>query len=300
MQRPVLAALLALAALPGPARAAEIKLATWNIAWLTTKPAGHPDLPRNVVPRAEADFAALRRYAARLDADVVAFQEVDGPLAAARVFDAAEYVLVFPDETDTQRAGFAVRRSLRVVRHPDLATLDVKAGARFSLRRGVDVTVSRGDGPGLRLLSVHLDSGCSTDSLTEPDTSDCVNLARQTAILADWTAERGREGAAFAILGDFNRRMTPGETMWRTLSAAAPLTRPTERLSNPCWGARAFIDHLLIGGPARDWLRPESLRVLTYAERDPAWKARLSDHCPVSVRLALPGAPAPAPTGETR
>jgi endonuclease/exonuclease/phosphatase family metal-dependent hydrolase len=29
--------------------------------------------------------------------------------------------------------------------------------------------------------------------------------------------------------------------------------------------------------------------VQVYAERDPAFRERLSDHCPVSVRLRLPG-----------
>jgi hypothetical protein len=37
---------LLLLALLAPAQAADIKLATWNIAWLTLKPTGHPDLPR--------------------------------------------------------------------------------------------------------------------------------------------------------------------------------------------------------------------------------------------------------------
>jgi hypothetical protein len=31
------------------------------------------------------------------------------------------------------------------------------------------------------------------------------------------------------------------------------------------------------------------LRVLRYRETGAEWKERLSDHCPVSVRLAVPG-----------
>ena len=87
--RPLLIALCLLFALP--LQAAELKIAAWNIAWLTTKPAGHPDLPRDLAPRQDRDFARLRAYADRLAADVVAIQEVDGPLAAARVFDATRY-----------------------------------------------------------------------------------------------------------------------------------------------------------------------------------------------------------------
>ena len=99
-------------------------------------------------------------------------------------------------------------------------------------------------------------------------------------------------GGMFAILGDFNRRMGGSDDFLRIVEEAAPLTRPTEGLSSPCWadsrGGRPFISHLLLGGAARDWLVPRSLSVLAYAERDRSYRNRLSDHCPVSVRMRLP------------
>jgi hypothetical protein len=126
--------LLALLLMAVPAWAQEIKLATWNIAWLTTKPAGHPDLPQNLTIRTEQDFARLRAYAERLAADVIALQEVDGPLAAARVFDATTYDFHFPVESDVQRTGFAWRKGLQVTRNPDLMALDLRPTARRSLQ----------------------------------------------------------------------------------------------------------------------------------------------------------------------
>lgn len=286
--RPLLIALLVLLALPVSAQ--ELKIAAWNIAWLTTKPAGHPDLPPRHRPRSEADFARLRAYAERLAADVVALQEVDGPLAAARVFDQREYAFHFPAETDIQRAGFAWRRGLEVTRNPDLMGLDTAPTARRSLRRGADITVRRPGGPPLRLLSVHLGAGCSWSSVRQPNTPECQRLGRQAEVLVGWIAERRREGVAFAILGDFNRRMERNDEFLAMLNEAAPLTRATESLSDPCWardrgGARPFIDHILLGGPARGWLVRDSFRVLVYAERDPALRDHISDHCPISVRL---------------
>lgn len=285
--RPLLIALFALLALPAAAQ--DLKIAAWNIAWLTTKPAGHPDLPRGLATRGEADFARLRGYAERLAADVVAIQEVDGPLAAARVFDARRHEFHFPDETDTQRAGFAWRRGLNVTRNPDVSALDLAPAARRSLRRGADITVRSGEGPPIRLLSVHLDGGCAQGSLSRPDSRDCQNLGRQAEILRDWIAERRREGVAFAILGDFNRRMDRGDEFLAMLTEAAPLVRPTDGFANPCWArdsrARDFVDHILLGGPARGWLVRDSFRVLVFAERDRSMRDLISDHCPISVRI---------------
>ncbi|HYZ32276.1 MAG TPA: endonuclease/exonuclease/phosphatase family protein [Crenalkalicoccus sp.] len=275
-----------------PAAAAELKLATWNLDWLTLRPAGDPVLPPDVVPRSPADLARLAGYAARLDADVVALQEVDGPEAAGRVFDPRAYAFFFPAESDVQRAGFAVRRTLRVAQNPDLAALDTRPEARFSLRRGTDITVEVPHGARLRLLSVHLHAGCREGPLDAPG-GPCATLARQAEVLAGWIAARRREGIAFAVLGDLNRRiLRPDDGLLRVLDAAAPLVRVTEGVSDPCWagprGGRPFIDHILLGGEAQRWWIPESLRVLVYAERDPTLRDRLSDHCPVSIRLGLP------------
>jgi endonuclease/exonuclease/phosphatase family metal-dependent hydrolase len=284
--------LLALMFLALPAWAQEIRLATWNIAWLTTKPAGHPDLPRDLTARTEQDFVRLRAYAERLAADVIALQEVDGPLAAARVFDATAYDFYFPAESDVQRAGFAWRKGLQVTRNPDLMALDLRPTARRSLRRGADITLHGANGARLRLLSIHLDGGCSQGSVRQPNNSDCQSLGQQAHILAEWITERRRENMPFVILGDFNRRFSRDDEMLAILNAASPMRRATEGFSNPCWArdgqGRAFVDHILLGLRAADWLVKDSFRVLSYTERDPALRDVISDHCPISVRLQLP------------
>jgi hypothetical protein len=139
---------------------------------------------------------------------------------------------------------------------------------------------------------VHLDAGCREDRFGPTAPRDCDNLARQGRIIAEWAEARAREGVGFAILGDFNRRIVPGDDFGSILEDAAPMVRATEGLSSPCWanarGGRPFISHLWLGGPARDWLVPRSLSVLVYAERGNRFRQTLSDHCPVSVRLNLP------------
>ncbi len=113
-------------------------------------------------------------------------------------------------------------------------------------------------------------------------------LADQVPVIAEWIAARQQEGMAFIILGDFNRWMDGRDPLLSELRRFAPLVRATQGYSSPCWGAENFIDHILAGGAAINWMQPDTLRVLTYRETDPSTKDRLSDHCPVSVRFNVP------------
>jgi endonuclease/exonuclease/phosphatase family metal-dependent hydrolase len=271
--------------LAGSAQAAELKLSTWNLEWLTLRPQGDPVLPSNVVPKRAEDRALLRRYALALNADVVAFQEVDGPEAAAEVFPPDRYSLFMTHDAVVQRVGFAVRRGLVVHQNPDVVGLDVNPDAPFRLRSGADITLEVGD-IRLRLLNVHLKSGCHEQRLTNTGRT-CDTLRRQIAPLQGWITQRREEGAPFIVMGDFNRRMDGNDELLAALNRAAPLVRATEGRASSCWGGNSFIDHILAGGAARAWMKPDTLRVLVYREPE-AMKERLSDHCPVSVRLELP------------
>jgi hypothetical protein len=117
--RPVVLALAALL-LGSAAQASDLKLATWNLNWLTLRPAGDPALPADVRARGPEDFDLLRRYALALAADVIAFQEVDGSQSASRVFTPDRYDLYLTSDEVVQRVGFAVRKGLHAVQNADL------------------------------------------------------------------------------------------------------------------------------------------------------------------------------------
>ena len=68
----------------------RIKLATWNIEWLNAK-----DNTGKVKRRSE-DYAKLRYYTEKLNADIIALQEIDGLEGAGRVFDSQKYTFEFP------------------------------------------------------------------------------------------------------------------------------------------------------------------------------------------------------------
>lgn len=279
--------LVLLIALTGGAAAAELRVTTWNLEWLTSRSHGDPALPENVHPKQPESIDALRRYAALLDSDVIAFQEVDGPEIAARVFPPERYSIFMTGDDVVQRVGFAIRRGVPVVHNPDLVGLDVVPEALHHLRSGADITL---DLPGgrLRLLTLHLKSGCTHDRLANNTGRICETLRKQIAPLQGWIAQRREEGVAFVLLGDFNRQMEKRDELLAALVATSPLVRATEGRSSPCWGGNSFIDHILAGGAARGWMVPDTLRVMVYRETGEAAKGQLSDHCPVSVRFHLP------------
>ncbi len=276
--------LLFVVAFATPVCAADIKVSTWNLDWLTQRSKQEADLPADVHLRAPEDFVRLAGYAQKLDADVIAFQEVDGQQVAGLVFDPATYAIATIDEPVVQRVGIAVRKTIRFHKNPDLTGLDAEPGAPFRLRYGLDVTL----GNGLRILVVHLKTGCQTDSLATSHRAQCVLLARQIPPLAGWIAARQAEGVPFMVLGDFNRVFDTPDAFGATLGSTAPLLRATQGFENPCWDGAPFIDHIFLGGPARSWLVPGSLRVQIFHEIGAGWKEKLSDHCPVSIRLHLP------------
>ena len=263
-------------------RAAELKIATWNLNWLTSRVTG---LPADVKIRQPEDFDRLRGYALELNADVVAIEEVDNAETAQRLFPSEGYSIHMSHDRVRQRVGIAVRRGLAYTVNPDLTALALDPMAH--LRSGVDITLNPTAGP-VRVLAIHLKQGCQYLTFGRSPHTTCVTLMSQFVIITQWISARRDEGIPFLVLGDFNRGLDKNDPFSRMVGGPTPLTRPTEGYSSPCWGREAFIDHILIGGSARAWVKPHSMRVLAYRETDPVWKERLSDHCPVSVRLMVP------------
>lgn len=312
--QPPAAAPAATAASAGPER---LRIATWNLEWLIAPedfrrlatnclPEGaSPGSRRRFIPcdvagrleRSGADFDALARYARRLDADVVALQEVDGPAAARRVF--ADHAFCFTRRDAVQNTGFAIRRGIPHRCGPDFVALSL--GDR--LRRGAELVLYPGEPREIRLLSVHLKSGCARRTLDSPRDA-CGTLARQVPELERWIDAQAATGRPFAVLGDFNRDLLadPGparndrgepRSLWAEIDdgepAEADLVNVAEgqRFVNCAPGQNygGYIDHVVLSRSLAERRLPGGFVRLTYEPRD-ALRLRLPDHCPVGVDLA--------------
>ncbi|MEN9580100.1 MAG: hypothetical protein RJA70_3109 [Pseudomonadota bacterium] len=274
-----------------------LKLATWNIEWLNDTPG------QGKLKRTDQDYERLRSYAKKLDADLVALQEVNGAEAARRVFDEQEYSFHFSARANVQNTGFAYRKTLSVTLYPDIEDLNLEG----TLRSGVDLAVHV-EGLNLRVLSVHLKSGCFFEPLSTPGRA-CSKLQAQLPILERWIDARALEAQPFLVLGDFNRRLNPQDPFWEQIDDSVPpnadLHLATANLRSQCRGAKypELIDHIVLSRDAAPLLDLGSVQQLLYSDLDRL--NTLSDHCPVAARLRVPanaarGQSPPTPTPQVR
>lgn len=296
----------------------SLALATWNLEWLMT-PAAYAELsahcraggnpPSNVralpcpapqgkpiAGRTQADFDALAEAAGKLQADVVALQEVDGPDAARLVFRKGWALDCFTDRAHPQKVGFAIRNGTPYRCNGDYTALDVDG----ALRAGADVTLYPGTPQAVRLLAVHLKSGCTKGPLDSSKNPSCAALRKQVPVLERWIDARATDGVPYAVLGDFNRWLDedakygagPDEkaptSMFQALDNGQPggtrLVRVTSgQAPVKCWPddpyANAPIDNILLSSRLLGDQGIEVARI--------AYDRKLSDHCPLQARLIL-------------
>ena len=252
--------------------------------------------------RSPADLAAQARYAAGLNADIVALQEVDGPSAAKLLFPAgysfcfAMRVVTNPDgttEAPVQDVGFAVRDGVPFECKPAWREIGLSDN---SVRWAAQITVSPNTPSAIDMMAFHLKSGCPRKPLNTA-ADPCPKLRTQTALLHDRLAARPDNAPPLVLLGDFNRTLEftppddPQTEMWPNLDVpnggerdltAVSQTLPYQKC-NAGDSFDSYIDHIVVSGS----LAPR-LGAAAHVAQDPAdvaAKLKISDHCAVRVEL---------------
>ena len=267
---------------PNPHVSQRLRIATWNLGNLHRSDG--QSIYDDSVKRSAPDYQRIRCYIRLFDPDILAVQEVDGEAGLRRVVDTDVYNLHVSrrgmGSTGMQNTGFAYKKGLAVTRRPDFTDLDINGELRHGTR--LDVTHN---GQVIRLMSVHLKSGCFSN---DNSGSACTQLAAQIPILERWIDEAARLPEPFILLGDFNRRFNQhGDRVWSNLDDGDPpsldLTAVTDEMPISCRDNdfKRFIDHLVLDRRAIHWFEQSSFRHLTFRQADrQAWD-RISDHCPV-------------------
>jgi endonuclease/exonuclease/phosphatase family metal-dependent hydrolase len=282
-----------------PSYSQELKVASWNIAWLGS---------HEYNKRKSDDYKQLATYAKQLNADVIALQEVENENWARKVFG-NEYDFYFSTKDWVQRVGVAVKKSAGLkVTAQEYKALDVSR-----VRHGMDLTLSR-NGKELKLLAVHLKSGCFSDPLDTKSVSAmasksdkeirrkeaCETLSKQIEPLESWVDKQAKNDKAFIVIGDFNRRFSQdiankyaeNQGLWQALDDEGneSLWTPTAAKNSDCWGGyyKDYIDHIVFNPNAKSMYQVDSFKQLVFKEKyTNALSRSLTDHCPISVKLKL-------------
>jgi len=192
-----IAVVLALVLGAGALADATVRVATYNIKFLSTEVGTQGDR-----------LDKLRTVVAALDADIVGLQEIDDRAALALLFDPAEWSLVIDDDSGLrQDLAVAVRRPLVPVDVPaDLDADDAQFlfpdeadDAAFPARRDVLAVAVRVPGAAreLSVLVVHAKSRFGGRSATDARRELAARMLVQRL-------ERDYDERDFVLLGDFN------------------------------------------------------------------------------------------------
>jgi len=278
----------------------ELRVGSLNVRWF---PDGHA---RPHADDAGTDLAWLACLVAKSGFDVLAVQEFrQGPAgreALAQVLDRLEALtghrfdarLDECPEDGRQHVGFlwnSARVTLDHIRQVD--DVNPLGGCRGRLRPGLEARARFLHGPELRLLTLHLDSGRVQ--------RDFGHRQESFARLRAWAAQPLGDAAGALILGDFNTMgcghcdiPQDGESEVEALDAVLPGRLPLPQsasCSEYYRGHAGLIDHAIFT-TAGDGLRAEASvlgpcasRHCEHAPASDAYLTRVSDHCPLLVRL---------------
>ncbi|ARP40332.1 endonuclease/exonuclease/phosphatase family protein [Vibrio syngnathi] len=270
-----------------------LTISSWNIEWLSTNEAVNKFSSK----RNQADFDQLETYFKSLDADVIAFQEVDDVNAIQRIAG-NQYKILMSDRSLPQNShhqfkkvnqytGFAVRKGTTLT---DYADFPLETSANSKLRFASYMVVETDTKP-IHMLSVHLKAGCSG---AYKSNRDCSRLKDQAKQLNKWIQQRERRDEDYAILGDFNHNLSYSrDWMWKDMTQNTDAQLATRKTRADCkvrsnrnnhrtHQFRSVIDHIVVSksldaSPAKQKVF-ETQDVLDY---------KLSDHCPVSTTIKL-------------
>lgn len=270
--------------------AEAIKVASWNIEWLTTSPSSSITASQ----RTAQDFHLLNQKFRQIAPDILAFQEVDSKAAIEQVVGSG-YQIYLSDRSLTphkqfndlnQYTGFAISSDWHVSDPQDIELLP-----NSKLRFASYLIVRKSTGPDIHLLAVHLKQGCTA---AKKRSRSCRQLAQQAQQLNQWMQQRLSRQQAFIVLGDFNHNLAyPGDWLWQQLQHGIEYqlelaTRTTKarcqvqsnRDPKRLYRYPNLIDHIIVSKPS---LSRDTKQILFTQEE--ALHHHLSDHCPVVSQI---------------
>lgn len=210
-----------------------LKLTTWNIEHLT-----FPYDKIGCRPRSEKEMLELKFYTERLQSDVVALQEMGSVAAIKQLFPQDTWQIFISDRPDSPphncytsdnkshqiKVAVAVRQGIKVKSVTSLPEFGQEYnGSRYAIEMIIGSPLGE-----IKLLNVHMNSGCYVNDYRESDTRACKSFAGQAPVLDKWIEKQEQSSLPYIVLGDFNHRLAePNNYFARTLFNNSDSSRST-------------------------------------------------------------------------
>lgn len=256
-----------------------VTVGTFNMEWLGD---GYADKK----PRTDADYLRIADIIIKINADVLAVQEIENNAALQKVLRYAPEYSGFVAETEApQNVGVLYKKSMVVTQKQVYQQLAVIPGR---LRPGLLVECKKGNFDWLMMV-VHLKSSSRADSTQELREQARAIRTQQCTMLSNFVDSVIAQGAEkdVMIVGDLND--FPGRIQNATLTPILEnnnLFIPTAKMkscSNPNW---TTIDHIVLTKSAKPRYIEGSERMEDFKQfLDKADAEKVSDHCPVLLMM---------------
>jgi endonuclease/exonuclease/phosphatase family metal-dependent hydrolase len=283
-----------------------MKLATFNIAWLGG----------DKIERTEEDKSLIARVIAKLDADVVVFQEIVDPKVLQEIVDSASVTTLRSYrlyDNDNQLLGVGKDKDQKVVITYDDQGYELMAaspifGGIGRLPYGVRIQ-KIANGTEVLIVGVHFQSGYP--NFTDQD--DAEKRKKQCQHLADWIA--GQKVALnpvfpmplsderVVIMGDFNALYDSNQPAYAGVVASLNPLREghmaewcwEKPLADPAGGDRQtsyleglLIDFAMLSPSLKGYMiTPPTIYAFDHDPDIGVADARVSDHRPVFVEIDI-------------
>jgi endonuclease/exonuclease/phosphatase family metal-dependent hydrolase len=258
----------------------QVVVGTFNIEWLG-------DGLEDMKPRTEDDCRRIADVIDRSGADVLGVQEIENSASLKRVLAFLPDHDGFVTELDIkQNVGVVFRKGLEVKKLGTYTPLTLEIPR---MRAGLVVSCRKGAFDWIMMI-VHLKSTSRADSTDQLRDESRRIRGKQAAMLRSWadSVVKTSQENDVMIVGDLNdftgRRVNATLTPLLGSTEMTFLTGTLKSCRNPNW---YVIDHVLASRSAMNRLVVGSERVddmRSYLEEREA--ARVSDHCPVTVRFS--------------
>lgn len=254
----------------------EIRVGTFNIAWLG-------DGVNDMIERSNADYENIGNVIKTLDVDILALQEIENRQALQKIVDTNQYQILTSSFPEKQKTALIISKKISILDHTEIRSISL---GNDDLRPGL-IAYCEYNGIDFFVGSFHFKSTSRYDDTREKRLRSFAmrRLQSQKLIEGIDKLSKQKKDKDFILLGDFNDNPTKKNSNITALEND-DLDFLTGNLQSCKFKIWKSIDHIIVSKELEKKVISSSLFMLDIGNMyDKSESEKISDHCPVTVSL---------------